>query len=230
MTAQMIDIRADGTPVHETPGFDVIAELQRQGAIISTARRAAEARGESTPDSGMPGYERWARQMLVLAGETYKIICGEKVPLYTVPIGAWPSGIPADFVPPATVAELLDAAANLVARNGWCQGLDWTEIRFGVGVYYQPVRGHGALFLAAGFNPRVLARPQFVAPPLVAQAEEALAEYLMSRGEEVQFDSDGFVDSDAVIDRYEADLLMTGSELVEMWRDAAAWVRGGCAR
>lgn len=226
----LIDRRADGTPVYETPGFNVIAELQRQQTIIDDARRSAEDRGAQPPASGMPGYEPWARQMLVLAGESYTITRGEKVALHTVPAAAWPSGLPDLFVPPTTVAELLDAAAALVERNGWHQGPGLTGIRFNLAVYFQPVTGHAALLLAAGFNPNVATRLEFTAPALAVQAEEVLGEYLMVRGELPQYDRDWFVDAGAIIDGYEQDLGMTGPELVEMWRDCAAWVRGGCAR
>lgn len=50
--------------------FDVVAELQRQLDITIAARRRAEERGETVPDSGMPGFEGWHRRTLAEAGET----------------------------------------------------------------------------------------------------------------------------------------------------------------
>lgn len=143
-----------------------------------------------------------------------------------------PAGLPAGYTAPSYVPELLAAAAALVERNGLYRGLYWTEIKFDLAMYHQPVRGHGALYLAAGFNPYLLnqRRTYCAAPQIVTDTEELLAEYLMMRGELPQYDRDWYVDTEAVIRTYEDDRSMTASELAEMWRDCSTWVCAGGAR
>lgn len=64
-----------------TESFDVVAELQRQQAIIEQDRQLADLNDAIIPRSGEEGYQNYVRHVLREAGETYVVVHGRKVSL-----------------------------------------------------------------------------------------------------------------------------------------------------
>lgn len=125
-------------------------------------------------------------------------------------------------------SALLDKAADRIDRYGWLNDDGWYATGpewFLRPMAMRPAWGQAHLYLAFDFNPHFRLDPNHTPPPVVHEAEQHLAAFLVDRGEEAQHDRDGFLDCDAVIENFEASDSMTADEVAETFRDCAKAIR-----
>jgi hypothetical protein len=126
-----------------------------------------------------------------------------------------------------SVADVLRLAARRVEMIGWYVGEGWVQmdddllyVPFGLRPAWAQAHIHFASRCEVGVSG--CASEDCTAH----DAEQALAEHLISRGLPPVFDVDRFVDFGAQIEAWESTDGMDAAEVAEVLRDCAAWTEG----